>query len=357
MNPGTEKKMILTIAELAQRIGANVAGTSAGLDRPVEAVQPVAVAGERDVTFVSDARHEQAAAKSAAAAIIVAKPIEGATKPQLVVKDVNAGLIAALTCFAPPLKPPVPGIHPTAQVAAGVKLGKGASIGPYVVIEDNVQIGADTVIAGGCHIGQDTQIGANCRLDSHVVVYHHCRIGDHVVVQANSTIGSVGFGYAVVDGAPRLIPHNGGVIIEDFVEIGANSCVDRAKFGNTIVGAGTKIDNLVQVGHNVVIGKCCLIAAQVGIAGSCKVGDGVVLAGQVGLADNIEIGAGTMVGAQAGVVNSVPPKQKVAWTPAIDVKEAARAVVHILRLPKVAEQLKHLTAKVEKLEAAKDHKG
>jgi UDP-3-O-[3-hydroxymyristoyl] glucosamine N-acyltransferase len=357
MNDSTEKKMTLTIAELARRIGARMAGTSEGLDRPVEAVQPVAAAGERDVTFVSDSRHEQAAAQSAAAALIVARPIEGAAKPQLVVADVNAGLIAALTCFAPQLKPPTQGVHPSALVGANVKIGKGVSVGPYAVIEDNVQIGADTVIAGGCHIGQDTQIGTNCRLDNHVVIYHHCRIGNHVVVQANSTIGSVGFGYAFIDEAHRLIPHNGGVVIEDFVEIGANSCVDRAKFGNTIIGAGTKIDNLVQVGHNVVIGKCCLIAAQVGIAGSCKVGDGVVLAGQVGLADNIEIGAGTMVGAQAGVVSSVPPQQKVAWTPAIDVRDAARAVIHILRLPKVAEQLKHLTAKVEKLEAAKDHKG
>jgi UDP-3-O-[3-hydroxymyristoyl] glucosamine N-acyltransferase len=353
----SEKKMSLTIAELAKRINAQVIGTGEGLDRLVEAVQPVNAAGERDVTFVSDTRHERAAAKSNAAAVIVARPIEGVAQPQLVVKDANAALIAALTCFAPQLKPPAPGIHPSAQVGANVRLGKGVSVGPCAVIEDNVQIGADTVVAAGCHIGQETQVGSNCRLDNHVVIHHHCRIGNHVIIQANSTIGSVGFGYAFIDGAHRLIPHNGGVIIEDFVEIGANSCVDRAKFGNTIIGAGTKIDNLVQIAHNVVIGKCCLIVAQVGIAGSCKIGDGVVLAGQAGLADNIEIGAGAMVGAQAGVVNNVPPKQKLAWTPAIDVKEAARAVIHVLRLPKVAEQLKQLTAKVEKLEAAKDHKG
>jgi UDP-3-O-[3-hydroxymyristoyl] glucosamine N-acyltransferase len=354
---GVETRMTWTIAELAKRLGAQVAGATDDLDRPVEGVQPVAAAGGRDVTFVSDSRHEQAAAKSAAAAVIVARPIEGLAKPQLVVADVNAGLIAALTCFAPQLKPPAPGVDPSARIGASVRLGDGVSIGPYAVIEDDVEIGAATVIAGGCHVGQGSRIGANCRLDSHVVIYHQCSIGSHVIIQANSTIGSLGFGYAFIDGAHRLIPHNGGVVIEDFVEIGANSCVDRAKFGNTIVGAGTKIDNLVQVAHNVVIGKCCLIAAQVGIAGSSRLGDGVVLAGQVGLADNIEIGAGTMVGAQAGVLSSVPPKQRLAWSPAIDVREAARVVAHILRLPKVAEQLKHLTAKVEKLEAAKDHKG
>jgi UDP-3-O-[3-hydroxymyristoyl] glucosamine N-acyltransferase len=349
--------MTLTIGELAKRLDAQVVGAVESLNRPVDAVQPAAVAGSHDVTFVTDPRHEHAAAQSAAAAIIVAKPIEGLSKPQLVVADVNAGLIAALTCFAPRLKPPTPGVDPSARMGANVTLGEGVSIGPLTVIEDGVQVDAGTVVGSGCHIGQGSRIGANCRLDSHVVIYHQCLIGSNVIIQANSTIGSVGFGYAFINGAHRLIPHNGGVVIEDFVEIGANSCVDRAKFGNTIVGAGTKIDNLVQVAHNVVIGKCCLIAAQVGIAGSSKLGDGVVLAGQVGLADNIEIGAGTMVGAQAGVVSSVPPKQKLAWSPAIDVREAARVVAHILRLPKVAEQLKHLTAKVEKLEAAKDHKG
>ncbi len=355
MTEDVEGTMTLTIAELAEKLGARVAGVMEGLDRPVEAVQPAATAGPRDVTFVTDSRHEAAAAQSAAAAVIVAKAIAGAPQPQLVVADVNAGLIAALTCFAPRLKPPAPGVHPSAHIGKGVKLGAHVSVGPCAVVEDDVQIGADTVIAGGCHIGQDTQIGANCRLDSHVVVYHQCRIGNHVVIQANSTIGAVGFGYAFIEGAHRLIPHNGGVVIEDFVEIGANTCVDRAKFGNTIVGAGTKIDNMVQVAHNVVIGKCCLIAAQVGIAGSSKLGDGVVLGGQVGLADNIEIGAGTMVGAQAGVFRTVPPQQKLAWSPALDVREAGRVVAHILRLPKVAEQLKDLTAKVEKLEAAKDH--
>ena len=238
-----------------------------------------------------------------------------------------------------------------------VQLAAGVSVGPHVVIEDGVQIGPDSVIGSGCEIGENTRIGANCRLDSHVVIYHNCVLGNHVIIQANSTIGAVGFGYALIEGSPKLIPHNGGVILEDFVEIGANTCVDRAKFGNTIIGAGTKIDNLVQVAHNVVIGKCCLIAAQVGVAGSCRLGDGVVLAGQVGLADNIEIGAGTMVGAQAGVMGNVEPGKKLAWSPALDIKEAGRVVAHVLRLPKLSQELKRLTTKVEQLEAAKDDQG
>jgi UDP-3-O-[3-hydroxymyristoyl] glucosamine N-acyltransferase len=230
------------------------------------------------------------------------------------------------------------------------------SVGANAVIDDGVEIGQNSIISSGCKIGENSKLGEHSRLDSNVVVYHNCRIGNNVIVQANSTIGSTGFGYSFIDGAHRLIPHNGGVIIEDFVEIGANCCVDRAKFGNTIIGAGTKIDNLVQIAHNVVIGKCCLIVAQAGIAGSCKLGDGVVLGGQVGLADNIEIGNGTMIGAQSGVSSSVPAGQKLLWTPAIKKEDAMRTIGLVLRLPKMAQQLKQLSKRIDKLEAAEDNK-
>ncbi len=352
-----EIAMRITIEELAQRLGAEVSGAAADRTRDITGIQPVEVAGDGDVTFVTDARHAAAAARSGAAAVIVGKPLENLPKLQLVVKDVNAALIETLNVFAPQLTPATPGVDPSARIGGNVSLAENVSIGPHVVIENNVRIGARSVIAGGCKIGENTKIGADCRLDGNVVIYHGCTIGRHVIIQANSTVGAVGFGYVFLDGAHRLIPHNGGVIIEDFVEIGANTCVDRAKFGNTIIGAGTKIDNLVQVAHNVVIGKCCLIAAQVGVAGSCRLGDGVVLAGQVGLADNIEIGAGTMVGAQAGVMSSVGPGEKLAWSPALNVKEAARVVAHVLRLPKLAQELKRLTAKVDRLEAAKNDQG
>lgn len=349
--------MALTVAELAKRLGAEVAGGPAGLDHVVSSVQPLATAGGTDVAFVTDARHETAAKKCAAAAIIVARPIDGVRAPQLVVPNVNAALITALEGFAPRLAPPVEGVDATARLGTDVRLGDHVSIGPHVVIGDHVEIGPGTVIGPGCTIGEGTRIGAQCRLDSSVVIYHQCTIGNHVIVQSHTTIGSMGFGYALIDGRQRFIPHNGGVVIEDFVEIGANTCVDRAKFGNTIIGAGTKIDNLVQIAHNVVIGKCCMISAQVGIAGSCRVGDGVVLAGQVGLADNIEIGAGTMVGAQAGVMNNVPAGERLAWSPAVNVKEATRIIAHVFRLPKLAQQMKRLTAKVEQREAANDDQG
>jgi UDP-3-O-[3-hydroxymyristoyl] glucosamine N-acyltransferase len=166
----------------------------------------------------------------------------------------------------------------------------------------------------------------------------------------------MGFGYAPIDGRPVLIPHIGGVVIEDYVEIGANCCVDRAKFANTIIGAGTKIDNLVQIAHNVIIGRCCLIVSQVGISGSSRLGDGVVLAGQVGIVDNVSIGDGVVVGAQAGVTKDIPAGTKVLGSPAIDYTEKVRQVALEQRLPKIAEQIKELIKKVSALEAAADNK-
>jgi len=348
--------MRLTVEQLAKRLGAELAGDADGIDRKISAVSPIEAASDSDVTFITKDKYKAALHKSRAAAVIVARRLDDLNKPQLIVKNVDAALIEALNVFAPRLKPATEGIAPSAKIAQGVKLAKGVSIGADVVIDEKVEIGENSVIGSGCKIGENSKVGKNCRLDSNVVIYHNCRLGNNVVIQANSTIGSTGFGYSFIDGAHRLIPHNGGVVIEDFVEIGANCCVDRAKFGNTIIGAGTKIDNLVQVAHNVVIGKCCLIAALVGVSGSCRLGDGVVLGGQVGLVDNIEIGDGTMVGAQAGVVSDVPAGQKLAWTPAIDMKEALRLVGLVMRLPKMAEQLKQLSKRVEALEAAKDDK-
>ena len=348
--------MKLTIEQLAKRLGAELCGNNSKFSGHIIAVSPVNAAGESEITFVTDDKHKADLRQSHAGAVIVSARIEGTDKPQLIVKNVNAALIEALTIFAPKLKAATEGIDPTAKLADNVKIGNGVSIGAYVVIDEGVEIGQNSIIGNGCKIGADSNLGEHSRLDDNVVIYHNCRIGNNVIIQANSTIGSIGFGYSFIDGAHRLIPHNGGVIIEDFVEIGANCCVDRAKFGNTIIGAGTKIDNLVQIAHNVVIGKCCLIVAQAGVAGSCRLGDGVVLGGQVGLADNIEIGDGAMIAARAGVMNNVPAGQKMAWTPAIKREDALRTVGLVLRLPKMAQQLRQQDKRIKKLEAAEDDK-
>ncbi len=346
-------RVIFTVAQLAKRVGAELVGDGSVEISDVGAVDQ---ADERTIAFVTAQKHISKLQTSRAAAVIVGKRIKDLAKPQLIVKNVNAALIEALSIFAPKLKAAAEGIDPTAKIGQAVKLAKGVSIGPFTVLDDNVEIGMGSVIAGGCRIGENSKLGKNCRLDSNVVVYHNCCLGNNVVIQANSTIGSTGFGYSFIDGSHKLIPHNGGVVIEDFVEIGANCCVDRAKFGNTIIGAGTKIDNLVQIAHNVVIGKCCLIAGQVGISGSCKLGDGVVLAGQVGVADNVEIGNGTMVGGKSVVFHSVAAGQQLLGTPATDKWEALRIVSLTKRLPKLAELLKQLRKRVERLETSKDDK-
>jgi len=348
--------MRLTVAQLAERLGAELAGDADSIGRQISAVGPVEAAGESEVTFVADDKHKAALGKSGAGAVIVSLCLDGLDMPQLIVKNVNKALIEALSIFAPKLKSPTEGLDPTAKVAENVKIAEGVCVGAGAVIDDGVEIGQNSIISSGCKIGQNSKLGNNCRLDSNVVIYHNCRLGNNVIVQANSTIGSTGFGYSFIDGSHRLIPHNGGVVIEDFVEIGANCCVDRAKFENTIIGAGTKIDNLVQIAHNVVIGKCCLIAGLVGISGSCKLGDGVVLGGQAGLADNIEIGDGTMIAARSAVMNSVPAGQQLVGAPATDKREALRIIGLTMRLPKLAEQLKRLIKRVEELEAAEDHK-
>jgi len=351
--------MRLTIAQLANRLKAELAGQGdpdkIG-SRQISAVGPVETADESEVTFVSDDKHKAALEGSHAGAVIVSARLDGLDKPQLIVKNVNAALIEALNIFTPKLKPVTAGIDPTAKLAHDVKIAEGASVGAGVVIDDGVEIGQNSIIRSGCKIGENSKVGKNCRLDSNVVIYHNCRLGNNVVIQANSTVGSTGFGYSFIDGAHRLIPHNGGVVIEDFVEIGANCCIDRAKFGDTIIGAGTKIDNLVQIAHNVVIGKCCLIAAQAGISGSCKLGDGVVLGGQVGLADNIKIGDGAMIGAQSGLSHSIVAGQQLMGSPALEKRESFRIFGLWRRLPKMAELLKQLHKRVEKLEAAEDDK-
>jgi len=343
--------MELTISQLAERLGADLKGDGSAV---LNSVGPVDSARNDQVTFATGDKHISRLAQSNAGAVIVKECIKGLSRPQLIVKDVNIALIEALKIFAPVLKTPAEGIDPSAKVAADAQIEKGALIGPAVIIESGAKIGAKSVICSGCKIGENSKVGKNCRLDSNVVVYHNCSIGNNVIIQSNTTIGSTGFGYYFVDGSHRLIPHNGGVIIEDYVEIGANCCIDRAKLGNTVIGAGTKIDNLVQIAHNVTIGKCCIIVAQVGIAGSCKIGDGVVIAGQAGLIDNIEIGSGVMIGAQSGVMQSVGTGRKVFGSPAAELKEELKSIGLTRRLPKLFEQMRRLKKRIEELEAAKD---
>lgn len=337
----------ITVDEIAKLTKAQLVGAGAG---EVTGVASFENASPSQITFAADAKLLEQIGNCKAAAVIVKNKIESPV-PLLVVDNIERALIETLKQFMPALDKPRPGIHKSAVVEDGAAIDPSVSIGPLAYIEKGVKIGAGTVIGSGCKVGQDSIIGTNCKLDANVVVYHNCTIGNYCYISANSTIGATGFGYYFIDGQHRLIPHTGGVIIEDCVEIGANSCVDRAKFGNTIIGAGTKIDNLVQIAHNVVIGKCCLVVAQVGIAGSSKLGNGVVLAGQVGLKDHVTIGDMTQVGAQAGVITDIGPNMQVVGSPAIDSKEKLRQVLLEQKLPEMSKQLKQLIKKVQQLES------
>jgi len=333
------RETILTVAELAEHIDARLVGDGAATVRGVNSIEQ---AGPEEVSFVTSDKHAGKLAKSKAAAVIVAKEIKNVASVQLVVDNVEAALITALNLFALKLTP-TGGVHPTAVVEKTAIIGDNVAIGPAAYISHGVIIGEGSIISAGCVIGENTTIGENCRLDGNVVVYHNCKIGNNCIIQANATIGSVGFGYYLIDGQPRLIPHNGGVVIEDCVEIGASSCVDRAKFGN-------------KIAHNVVMGKCCLIAGQVGISGSCRLGDGVVMAGQAGIVDHKEIGDGVAIGADSGVLDNVPAGQQVLGKPAIDVRKQLQIWVLKKRLPDMAKQLKELVRRVQELEASKDNK-
>ncbi|MDD5457964.1 MAG: UDP-3-O-(3-hydroxymyristoyl)glucosamine N-acyltransferase [Phycisphaerae bacterium] len=343
--------MQMTLAQLARHLNAELSGDGA---ITVRGIGPLEAVTAEQVTFVSDLQRIKDIAKTNACALIVSEFVQD-DKAQLKVKNVSAAMIETINLFFPEPKAEG-GIDPTAKISEKASIGEDVSIGPNAVIEDGVEIAASSFIGAGCFIGKNTKIGKSCRIDHNVVIYHGCEIGSFVIIQANSTIGGTGFGYAPVDGMPKLIPHVGNVVLDDYVEIGANCCVDRAKFGRTHIGAGTKMDNLVQIGHNVQIGKCCLIVSGVGIGGSAKVGNGVVLAGQVAVSDHVTLGDGVMAGAKSLVIHDVVAGTGVFGIPAIGKNEALRVWTASRKLPKVIEQLRQLERRLKNLEAKNDKK-
>ncbi len=342
---------ILTTKEVCEIVGGRLVGQD---DLSIASVNSIDAASDRELTFLSDLKYLKSLLDSEAGAVLVHSELDNIDKTQIIVKNVDEALIIILEYFSQKIAA-TPGIHPSAIIEESAKIADSASIGANVVIGDNSSIGENTVISSGCSIGNNSTVGSNCRLDSNVVIYDNCTIGNYCVLQANATIGSVGFGYRAVNNIPTLIPHLGGVILEDLVEIGANSVVDRAKFGNTVIGYGTKIDNLVQIAHNCVIGKCCIIAGASAIGGSAILGDGVVVGGQVGIGDHATIGDGAMLAARSLILKKVPAGAKYLGQPARDIKKAQKVLAHTNRLPKLADTVKQLIKKVEKLEAAKDN--
>lgn len=336
----------MKLRELAQHIGADL---PEGGDVVVRGIAALQDAGEDEVSFVVDERYAGQAESTKAAAVIVGKDFEqtGSSVPLLRVDDANAALEKVLTLLAPAAMV-VAGIHETAVVATSARVEASAAVGPHAVIGEKVTVGADCVISAGCVVGDEVTLGSGCVLWPNVVVYRRCRLGKNVIINANGTIGADGFGYRLVEGRHRKVPHIGIVVIEDDVEIGANVCVDRAKFGETVIGRGTKIDNLVQVAHNVRIGENCILVAQAGLAGSAQLKNYVMLGGQCAVAPHVTVGEGTMTGGQCGVNTDVGPGLKLMGTPARGIRQFFREVAAVKKLPEMARELKRLRKQIEK---------
>ena len=300
-------------------------------------------AGPGEISFITEARYGELVSNSAACALIVNSSFSDNTdKAILRVSDVAAALDAALDMFALEPDDPEAGVHKTALVDPSAVLSKHTAIGAHVVVRSLARIGQGTVIGPGSYIGKRVSIGENCTLGPNVVIHHGSELGHRVNIYANTTIGADGFGYRLVDGRHKKIRHIGKVVIEDDVDIGANSCVDRAKFGRTVIGRGTKIDNLVHIAHNVTIGEHCLVAGQTGISGSTELGKYVVLGGQCGLSDHLKIGDAVMAGGQSGITKDIKAGMKIVGFPAREFHKYYRDLAQMRKIPEIIEDIKAL---------------
>jgi UDP-3-O-[3-hydroxymyristoyl] glucosamine N-acyltransferase len=318
-------------------------------------LSPIDNIADGSLVFADSQVNLQLAEKSQAAAILVKGTITSEVKSVIQVTHPFKAFIQLLNHFYPGKKP-ILGIHPTALIAEDVTLGKNVAIGPYVVIESGTTIADDCVIKAHVSIGANVTIGAATTLHPHVVIYDQCQIGARVSIHASSVIGSDGFGYTFVDNEHLKVPHIGHVIVEDDVEIGANTVVDRATLGATVIGAGTKIDNLVQIAHSVRLGKHNIICAFTGIAGSTTSGNHVIFAANVGVSDHVRIDDGVILGARAGV----PSKKHLIGgniylgNPARPKEKAIEHELSVTRIPLMRKNLKALTEKVSTLSARLD---
>lgn len=327
--------MKISVNDLAARIGGHVEGDGAV---QLTGIAPIPRAQASDITFADSLPHCAAAEATAAGAIIVPNKAPASRKPLIRVENPRAAFARTLAVFFPPRQYPAQ-IHPTAQIGAQVKLGVGVFVGEYAVVRENAIIGDRAVIEAGCFIGEGVVMGADCLIHPGAKIHHRVRIGQRVVIKAGAVIGGDGFGY-VLDGGQHLkIPQVGDVILEDDVEIGANTTIDRAMMDSTIIRRGTKIDNLVQIGHNVTVGQNSILIAQVGVSGSVQIGANVTLAGQVGVADHVKIGDNAVVAAQGGIAEDVPPKSVVWGTPAQPMMQVKRQVIALRRLPALIRTL------------------
>lgn len=316
----------------------------------VSQIAPIEEAKKGDITFIFDKKglKKISTTQISASCIILPEDIKTISIPKIIVENPKLAFAKLLDVFYPSTTPPQ-GIHSTAIIGKDIEIGKNVSIGAYCVILDRVKIDDNVIIYPSTFIGNDVVIGKNSIIYPQVVIYEKVKIDNNVIIHSGSIIGSDGFGYVKADGKHYKIPQKGNVIIEDEVEIGSCVTIDRATIGATIIGKGTKIDNLVQIGHNVKIGKNCIIVSQVGISGSVTIEDNVILAGQVGVRDHVVIKENTTVAARGVVIKDIGPNLVVSGFPARPHQEEMKIKALTQKLPDLVKKIKDLEKKVEEL--------
>ena len=342
----------MTVRAVADLLGGDVEGDESV---QVASLVPLDEAGEGELTFAVDDRRAGRLADSGASAAVVSRSAEAAGLVLIRVDNVQAAVAELLGQLGPTETFPPPGVDASAIVADDANVAPDAAVGPGVVVGARAEIGSGAVLCANVILGEDVRVGEGSILFEGVVVRARCEVGRRVRIGPNSVIGHDGFGYYTVDGKHRLIPHAGHVVIEDDVDLGACCCVDRGKFGTTRIGAGTKIDNLVQIAHNVQVGRGCFFAGQVGVAGSTTLGDYVVLGGGAGVRDGISVGDGVQCAAHSAIARDVPPGEIVVGTPAENARKMLRVFKARMQLPDLLKRVKKLEARLEQGESSEDN--
>ncbi|HQR45013.1 MAG TPA: UDP-3-O-(3-hydroxymyristoyl)glucosamine N-acyltransferase [Thermoanaerobaculia bacterium] len=330
-----------SVAEIADRCGGRVSGDGG---RRVRGVRSLEAAGAEDLSFAADAKAEKKADASAAGALLARSAARFPGRTVVEVADPSLALAAVLALFHP-RRTARGGVHPTAVVGPGATVDPTAELGPYAVIGDGTAVGAGVIVEAHVAVGRNCVLGDGAWLHPHVVLYDGTVLGARVEVHSGTVLGADGFGYAPAPAGIVKVPQAGRVVVEEDVEIGANTCIDRATLEETRIGAGTKIDDLVMIGHNCTVGRHGILCGQVGLAGSTTVGDGVVLGGQVGVAGHLRIGHGAKAGAQSGIEGDIPDGATVFGSPSLPHREAFRVVAELRRLPETARAVRELLAR------------
>ncbi len=338
----------MKLREIAERLECRLEGDG---EIEIRRVAGIEDAGDGDLTFFTNPKYAPALRDTKASAVILSETAAPARCAMLRVANPYLAFAEAVELFAARERPAA-GVHPLAAVSASAAVAADASVGAFCVIGDGARIGARTIVHPHSVVGTGARIGSDCVIHSRVSIRERVVLGDRVVVQDGAVIGSDGFGFAKrPDGTHQKIPQVGGVVIEDDVDIGANAAIDRPAVGETRIGAGTKIDNLVQIAHGVRVGRNVLMAAQVGVAGSTTIEDSVTLAGQVGVSGHITIGRGTVATAQSGIPNSVDPGSFISGYPAINNRDWLKSSAVFRKLPELRKTIADLEARLAALEA------